>query len=292
MSQQISSQIGEDGHRKAPTEPPEYPEFRAIEVAVENRLCIVTLGSDPTKANPSDKMTPELTQFFRLVRYDPRVRAILIQGRGNRFSAGGDVNGMREQAKRMGNLRENPDWVARIPVDRADELPMAILSVEIPVVSAITGHAIGAGLGLALYSDVTVMDEGAKIGDPHTRRGLMSPGAYMFPALVGLPRAKEMILRGLLVTGAEAERIGLVNHAVPHEQVIPAAREIAEDLASLPPLAMRWTKKIFNNMAKEQFFRNNAAGAALEGLTMLSEDHQQSVIAWLDKQPAPEYHGR
>lgn len=289
---QNSSVIGEDGHRKAPTEPPEYPDFRAIEVAFEGRLCIVTLGSDPNRANPSDKMTPELTEFFRLVRYDPRPRAILIQGRGHKFSSGGDVGGMREQAKRMGNLRENPDWVARIPVDRSDEMPMAILSMEIPVVSAITGHAIGAGLGLALYSDVTVMDEDAKIGDPHTRRGLMSPGAYMFPALVGLPRAKSMIMRGTLVRGTEAERIGLVNHAVPHEEVISTAREIAEDLASLPPLAMRWTKKIFNNMAKEQFFRNNAAGAALEGLTMLSEDHQESVIAWLDKQPPPEYHGR
>src|SRR5699024_10353605 len=133
------------------------------------------------KANPSDKMTPELTQFFRLVRYDPRVRAIVLHGRGRRFSAGGDVNGMREQAKRMGNIRENPDWVARIPVDRSDELAMAILGVDVPIVSAVTGHAIGAGLGLALYSDITVMDETAKIGDPHVRRGLMSPGAYMFP---------------------------------------------------------------------------------------------------------------
>lgn len=289
---QTGSLIGEDGHRKAPSEPPEYPDFRAIEVQFDGRLCVVTLGSDPNRANPSDKMTPELTQFFRLVRYDPRPRAILIQGRGHKFSSGGDVGGMREQAKRMGNLRENPDWVARIPVDRSDELPMAILSMEIPMVAAITGHAIGAGLGLALYSDVTVMDEDAKIGDPHTRRGLMSPGAYMFPALVGLPRAKEMIMRGTLVTGSEAERIGLINHAVAHAEVIPTAREIAEDLAALPPLAMRWTKKIFNNMAKEQFFRNNAAGAALEGLTMLSEDHQESVIAWLDKQPPPEFHGR
>lgn len=288
---ETSSQIGEDGHRKAPTEPPEYPDFRAIEVAFEGRLAIITLGSDPNRANPSDKMTPELTQFFRLVRYDPRPRAILIQGRGHKFSSGGDVGGMREQATRMGNLRENRDWVARIPVDRVDEMPMSILSVDLPVVSAITGHAVGAGLGLALYSDITVMDQDAKIGDPHVRRGLMSPGAYMFPALIGLPRAKEMIMRGKLMTGAEAERIGLINHAVPHEDVIATAREIAEDLASLPPLAMRWTKKIFNNMAKEQFVRNSAAGAALEGLTMLSADHANSVIAWLDKEPPPEYEG-
>ncbi|MGL3150347.1 enoyl-CoA hydratase/isomerase family protein [Microbacterium sp. A82] len=286
-----SSQIGADGHRKAPTEPPGYPEFRAIEVDFQGTICVVTLGSDPAKANPSDKMTPELTQFFRLVRYDPRVRAIMLQGRGNRFSAGGDVNGMREQATRMGHIRDNPDWVARIPVDRSDELSGAIFGVDVPIVSAITGHAIGAGLGLALYSDVTVMDENAKIGDPHVRRGLMSPGAYMFPALVGLPRAKEMILTGRLVKGAEAERIGLINYAVPHEEVIAKAREIAEDLATLPPLAIRWTKRVFNSMARETNARGALTGAALESLTMISTDHEASVIAWLDKQPEPEYGG-
>lgn len=143
-----NSIIGEDGHRKAPTEPPEYPEFRAIEVAFEGRICTVTLGADPGRANPSDKMTPELTQFFKTVRYDPRVRAIVLQGRGNKFSSGGDVSGMREQATRMGNIRENPDWVARIPVDRSDELPMAIFSVDVPIVAAVTGHAIGADSAL------------------------------------------------------------------------------------------------------------------------------------------------
>jgi len=287
-----SSVIGEDGHRKAPTEPPEYPDFRAVEVTFEERLAVVTLGSDPKRANPSDKMTPELTEFFRLVRYDPRVRAILIQGRGRDFSSGGNVKGMQEQASRMGNIAENPDWVARLPVDRSDELPMAILGVDVPIVAAVTGHAIGAGLGLVMWSDYSVMDETAKIGDPHVRRGLVSPGAYAFPALVGLPRARALVLTGKLIDGERAERIGLINEAVPFEDVIPTARAVAEDFATLPPLALRWTKRMLNNMAREQFARYQLEGAALEALTMLSTDHAEAVAAWLDRQPKPEFRGR
>lgn len=292
MAGMSASIIGDDGHRKAPTASPEYPDFGAIEVEFEGRLAIVTLGSDPNRANPSDTMTPALTEFFRIVRYDPNVRGILLQGRGNKFSSGGNVKGMREQAGRMGNIAENPDWVARIPVDRSDELIMAMLSVDAPIVAAVTGHAIGAGLGLALWSDIAVIDENAKIGDPHVRRGLASPGAYSFPGLIGLPRARAMLLTGRLIRGSRAAEIGLIDQAVPADEVVPTAREVLDDLASLPPLAIRWTKRQLNYMVKEQFLRYSTAGSALESLTMLSTDHARSVAAWLDKEPEPDYEGR
>jgi enoyl-CoA hydratase len=287
-----SSIIGEDGHRKAPSTPPDYPEFRAVSVDFEDRLAVVTLGSDPARANPSDKMTPELAQFFRLVRYDPRVRAILIQGRGHRFSSGGNVKGMRDQATRMGNLAENPDWVARLPVDRSDELPTAILGVDVPIVAAITGHAVGAGLALAMWADYSVIDEAAKIGDPHVRRGLVSPSAYVFPSLIGMQRARALLLTGKLIDGRRAEQIGLVNEAVPFDDVIATARAVAEDLAALPPLAVRWTKRILTNMTREQFARYSLEGASLEALTMLSADHADAVGAWLDKSSMPTFRGR
>lgn len=292
MARQTASIIGEDGHRTAPTESPEYPDFAAIEVTFEDRIAVVTLGSDPNRANPSDKMTPDLAEFFRIVRYDPNVRGILIQGRGHSFSSGGNVKGMRDQASRMGNLAENPNWVARIPVDRNDELIMAILSVDVPIVAAVTGHAIGAGLGLALWSDIAVMDEDAKIGDPHVRRGLVAPSAQAFIDLVGLPRARAMLLTGRTIRGSEAAAIGLIDQAVPHGEVVATARAVLDDIASLPPLAIRWTKKQLNYAIKEAFLRNSLGGSALESLTMLSTDHARAVAAWLDKEPTPEFEGR
>lgn len=292
MARLISSIIGEDGHRKAPTESPEYPDFAAIEVTFDSSIATVTLGSDPNRANPSDKMTPDLTEFFRIVRYDPNVKGILIRGRGRTFSAGGNVKGMRDQAARMSNLAENPDWVARLPVDRIDELPMAMLSVDVPIVAAVTGHAVGAGLGLAMYSDIAIVAEDIKIGDPHVRRGLAAPGAFAFPALVGMPRARALLLTGRLLSGREAAEIGLVYQAVPADDVLKTAEDLLADLVTLPPLAIRWTKRQLNNMIKEQFLRYSAAGAALESLTMLSTDHAESVAAWLDKAPPPPYKGR
>ena len=133
--------------------------------------------------------------------------------------------------------------------------PSPMPAKEQPIITAINGHAVGLGATLALGGDITVMSATARIGDPHVKVGLVAGdgGAVLWPLLVGPSRAKEFLLRGNLIDGVEAERIGLVNHVRPVDEVVPLAREIAEEIAGLPPMAVRWTKLSVNRWLKDVY---------------------------------------
>jgi enoyl-CoA hydratase len=273
------------------------PDYQNIEVQVEGDIAVVTLASQTGRGNPSNKIGPELAEFFRLTMLDRRafegpyedIRAIVLRGRGNSFCTGGDVDAMRVQAGSMVDLRSNPRWVDRLPMERFWELRSAALKCDIPVVAAVNGHAIGAGMEFALLADIAIISETAKIGDPHIRRGLTSPGmAFLLSWYVGIPRAKSMIMKSQYITGREAADIGLVSRAVPAEDVIKEAMAEAQELASMPPLAIGWAKRSLNAILMRELTAFADQDAALEALTMLSSDHAEAVNAFLDKRE----HGR
>ncbi len=274
------------------------PDYQNIEVQVEHDVAVVTLASKTGRGNPSNRIGPELAEFFRLTMLDRRafggpyedIRAIVLRGRGNSFCTGGDVDAMRAQAGSMVDLRSNPRWVDRLPMERFWELRSAALKCDIPVVAAVNGHAIGAGMEFALLADIAIMSETAKIGDPHIRRGLTSPGmAFLLSWYVGIPRAKSMIMKSQYLTGREAADMGLVSRSVPAEDVIKEAMTEAQELASLPPLAIRWAKRSLNAILMRELAAFADQDAALEALTMLSSDHAEAVSAFLDKRQHARY---
>ena len=122
-------------------------------------------------------------------------------------------------------------------MDGSRRLPHAMLSVKQPIICAVNGHAVGIGATIALFSDVVYMADTAKIGDPHVKVGLVAGdgGAVIWPLLIDINRAKELLLTGDLVTAPEAHRIGLANRVMPAEQVVPAAIELAEASARACP---------------------------------------------------------
>jgi enoyl-CoA hydratase len=141
----------------------------------------------------------------------------------------------------------------------------------------------------ALLADIAIISETAKIGDPHIRRGLTSPGmAFLLSWYVGIPRAKSMIMKSQYITGREAADIGLVSRAVPAGDVIKEAMAEAQELASMPPLAIGWAKRSLNAILMRELAAFADQDAALEALTMLSSDHAEAVNAFLDKRE----HGR
>lgn len=187
----------------------------------------------------------ELAEIWREFDADPQVQVVLLRGEGKAFSAGGSFDLVEKLAN---------DYDARTRTMReARDLVYNIIDCGKPVVSAIHGPAVGAGLVAGLLADVSVVARDAKIVDGHTRLGVAAGdhAAVCWPLLCGMAKAKYYLMTCRPLTGEEAERIGLVSLAVEPEKLLPTAREIATELANGAPTAIRWTKQSLNNWYRQ-----------------------------------------
>ncbi|HEU4325780.1 MAG TPA: enoyl-CoA hydratase/isomerase family protein [Roseiflexaceae bacterium] len=228
----------------------------------------------PDVLNAADRtLHTELVQIWKTVDADPSVGAVVITGAGRAFSAGGDLQMVAEA---HGNFEE----IARL-LEEARELVYNMLHCNKPVVSAINGAAVGAGLVVALLADISIASDQARLGDGHIRLGVAAGdhAAVVWPLLCGMAKAKYYLLTGELVGGVEAERIGLVSMCVPHAELEGRALETAVKLAAGPRYAIKYTKRALNQWMLQAgpIFDHSAAlemlnffspdlGAGLEGL--------------------------
>ncbi|TSE01556.1 enoyl-CoA hydratase/isomerase family protein [Skermania sp. ID1734] len=211
----------------------------------ENGVLLITINR-PDKYNAADEqMHAELARVWNDVSNDPQTRVAVITGAGKAFSAGGDL----AMVERMAG---NHDRVANMLTEMSD-LVYNMINCDKPVVAAINGVAVGAGLVVALLSDISICAEDAKLGDGHVKLGVAAGdhAAIIWPLLSGMAKARYYLLTGEMVGGVEAERIGMVTSAVPREQVLDDALAVAHKLATGSQLAIRWTKKALNNWLKQ-----------------------------------------
>ncbi|TDD65379.1 enoyl-CoA hydratase/isomerase family protein [Actinomadura rubrisoli] len=220
----------------------------------------------------------ELAGIWRDVDADDDVRAVVVRGEGTAFSAGGDLS-MIEQMM--------DDHAARRRIMReARDIVMNVVNCSKPVVSAVQGPAVGAGLAVALLADISVAGRTAKIIDGHTRLGVAAGdhAALVWPLLCGLAKAKYYLLLNDVLTGEEAERIGLVSVCVDDGEVHERALEIAGRLAAGPAEALSFTKHALNNwlrMAGPSF----DASLAMEFFGFTGPDVREGVAAIREKRP-------
>ncbi len=259
--------------------------FTTLEVAREGQVLRVTIAHPTSKVNAvDDALHRDLTRLFAELKREQDARAVLLTGRGRAFSAGGDFAWFPElqDAGRMEALRRD-----------AKQLVWDMLDVEIPIVAAVNGPAMGLGASIALLCDVIFMADTATIGDPHVKIGIVAGdgGAAIWPLAVGPARAKQYLLTGDPLTAAEAERIGLVNRVVPAAELDREAAAFAARLAAGAPLAVRYTKLAVNKLVKEALNVAFDASTALELVTFRSEDHQEALAAIREKRP-PTFKGR
>jgi enoyl-CoA hydratase len=212
--------------------------------------------------------------------YDADTHVVLLTANGDSFSVGGDFSWFED-------CIENPElW--RQAIRDGEQIIEGILNLEKPIVAKLPGDAIGGGATYSLFCDIIVAPEDAKIGDPHVKAGLTAGdgGAVIWPLLTSINKAKELLMRGSIISAAKAEDLGLVNHAVPADELDATVDEIIEDLANGPQLATRYTKMAVNDHIEFAVTNILRESLAMEGITQVHRDHEEAVQAFLsDRRP-------
>ncbi len=242
----------------------------------DDGVLLITINR-PDKLNAANaRLHWELANVWPAVGNDPQTRVAVITGAGRAFCVGGDV----EWASTWpGNFE-----AAAQVVKEASDIVYNIANLDKPVVSAINGMAMGAGLAVGLMSDVSIINEEARISDLHLRVGVAAGdhALIIWPLLCGMAKAKYYLLTADDLTGKEAERIGLVSMCAPPAQVLPKALEIAGRLGRGPQMAQRWTKRALNNWLRVAgpIFDQSIA---LEMLTFMGDDAIEALSAAREK---------
>lgn len=234
----------------------------------------------PEVLNAADRqLHTELVEVWQTIGRDDSVRVAVVTGAGRAFSAGGDLQ-LVEDAYR------NFEEITRI-LDEARDLVYNMIHCDKPIISAINGAAVGAGLVVALLADISIASEKARLADGHVRMGVAAGdhAAIIWPLLVGIAKSKYYLMTSDFVSGAEAERIGLVSLCVPHEDLLDKAQQIAHDLATGPQYAIKYTKRTLNQWLLQAgpIFDHSLA---LEMLGFFHPDMMDGVTALRHKQRA------
>src|SRR5438874_402026 len=215
-----------------------YVRFSRLQIDRPHARVLRVIMNRPEKLNAVDgQMHRELTEIWRAIDSDPNVNAVVLTGAGKAFSAGGDLDLLDDMIA---------DFDTRIRVwKEARDMVYNLINCNKPVVSAINGPAVGAGLALAVLADISIAGASARLIDGHTKLGVAAGdhAAVIWPLLCGMAKAKYYLLTADFLDGREAERIGLVSLCVPGAEVLPRPMDAAGRLAQGSQPSLRWTKR-------------------------------------------------
>nr|VFJ96907.1 MAG: enoyl-CoA hydratase [Candidatus Kentron sp. H]VFJ97118.1 MAG: enoyl-CoA hydratase [Candidatus Kentron sp. H]VFK02849.1 MAG: enoyl-CoA hydratase [Candidatus Kentron sp. H] len=260
-----------------------YSHYRYLEITREGTVLLVSFNRPESLNAMNAESHTEMSRLFADITRDTQTNAVVLTGRGKAFCAGGDLKWFREMT---------PAQLDALFVE-ARKIIIDMLEVEQPIVAAVNGFATGLGATIALFCDIIIASEKARIGDPHVQVGVVAGdgGAIIWPHLVGAARAKEFLMTGDLVDAREAERMGLVNRVVAHEELMPTAMALATRLANGSPRAIRGTKASVNKILRDTVNLVLDTSLALEKPCFGTEDHREAIDAFAEKRK-PVFTGR
>src|SRR5713226_4553300 len=239
-------------------------------------VLLITINRPDVLNATNNRLHLELSRVWKDIDEDAETRVVVITGKGRAFSAGGDL----EMIERMAGSAANIGQAWR----EAGDIVYNMINLDKPIISAINGVAVGAGLAVAFMADISIASENMRITDGHIRLGVAAGdhAVIIWPLLCGMAKAKYYLMTADFIDGKEAERIGLVSLCVPADQLMDKAFEVARKLARGPQQAARFTKRALNNWLK-MFGPAFDASLAMEMLGFFSADLAEGVKALQEK---------
>ena len=253
-------------------------------------LTVTMNRPDDRNAITDPEQSAEFVALTESLARDRTVRAMVLTGAGKSFCAGGNVKSMREKTGLFAGSPFDQRTHYRTTVQTIGK---ALWELEVPVVAAINGHAIGLGLDITLMCDVRVMADDALVAESYVKLGIIpgGGGAWLLPRVVGLSNASRMTLTGETIDAATALRYGLASEVVPTAEVLPRAQEIARAIAANPGHATRMAKRMMREGMDQKLPTHLEMAAAYQALSHHTEDHVEAIDAFLGKR-APEFRDR
>ncbi|MCY4756582.1 crotonase/enoyl-CoA hydratase family protein [Pelomonas aquatica] len=227
----------------------------------------------------------EFVDLCHALRRDREAKVLVLTGNGSAFCAGGNVKDMQT---RGGIFAGSPYEVRNSYRDGIQRIPLALYELDLPVIAAVNGPAIGAGLDLACMCDIRIAADKALFAESFVKLGIVpgDGGAWLLPRVIGLPKASLMAFTGDTIDAAKAEQWGLVAQVVPAAELEQEALALAQRIAANPAHALRLTKRLLREGQHMRLDSLLELSAAYQALAHHTEDHHESVNAFLEKRPA------
>jgi enoyl-CoA hydratase/carnithine racemase len=246
---------------------------------------IVTLTLNrPERRNPISEreVVDAIVSAVDRMNQDGSVRAAILTGAGSAFSSGGDLRAM---AAETDNRARQPVKTPSYYKHGIQRLPLAFERLDVPIIAAVNGPAIGAGLDLACMCDIRIAGQSARFAESFVKVGLIAGdgGAWLLPRAVGFSKACEMAFTGDTINADEALACGLVSRVVPDAELLAAARALAERIATNPAASLRMTKRLLIEGRQTRMDTLLEMAAAMQALAHSTADHREAVTAFLEK---------
>lgn len=254
-------------------------------------VALVTLNDPASRNALSSAVLRELTAFFGTANADDTLGCIVLAAAGDGFCSGGNIKDMRDGTDPM--FSGTPQQMQEAFRNGVQMIPKLLHELDVPVIAAVQGAAIGAGCDLACMCDMRIASTDAKFAESFLRVGLVSGdgGAWFLPRVVGVPRALEMALTCRTVDAIEAKEWGLITHIVERVKLIDVALDMARTIAAFPPRSVRLNKRLIRQSLNLTLADCLEISAAYQAIVQNTADQKEAVAALLEKRQ-PRYSGR
>ncbi|OYU31308.1 MAG: enoyl-CoA hydratase [Comamonadaceae bacterium PBBC2] len=253
-------------------------------------IALLTINRPETRnALSGEAMFAAFETLFEQLNADLSIRCAILTGAGSAFCSGGNVAEMRDKAGMFGGT---PAQIAQAYRDGIQRIPRAFQRLQVPIIAAVNGAAIGAGNDLACMCDLRIASSTAKFAESFVKVGIVpgDGGCWLLPRVVGAAKAAELAFTGDTIGADEALRIGLVSRVVAPEALLDEALALAGRIAANPPQVLRWTKQLLQQACSSSLDEALDAAGQFQGLAHQSADHAEALAAFFDKR-TPNFRG-